>query len=189
MKIVDLHVEDPRFLGKYEDPWVELRVDTFIEERGEVIYPSGAEEKYRIIPCGPFFAVETFDREWIEVEDQWGEVNKLDILRGKQLFPVEVKTPDDEELPLAMEVPRLRRLIRRFRYPYVVLVDEQAAIQGKLQWRLEVTEPMCYGGALMKTVVCLNLPESTVLWRNTHWPLCASHLQDYQTLRKERRVS
>lgn len=207
MKITNLYVDDRRSVisgrdRRYRDPTVEVSVDEPVEETGMRTFSQLGEGavQYAIISCGPFFAVEACapseSSAWVDLEDEplasWGDVNKIGLLPdGKQLFPVNVHTLGDEVvLPLSMEVPRLRRLIRKFRMPYEIIVDEQAAVQGKLQWRLESDPVLCYGGALTDSdAVCFQPPVSTVLWRNTHFPLCTKHLDQYQTMRRERRVS
>jgi hypothetical protein len=200
MNIIDLLVIDPRKGGDLVDPYAIVTTDEPVEEIGEHIYKEAEEHAYSVIPCGPFYAIEVcaIDLDSVEPKGGWGdladssvgsfgELNRLNILGGKQLFPVSVR---DELLPLAMEVPRLRRLLRKFESTYKLLIDEQAALSGLLQWRLELSVPMCYIGALTGAGdPCLREPTTTVMWRDAHLSLCEPHLESYQALRRDRRTS
>lgn len=199
MKILDMQIDDPRMRGVYRDPFVEFRVDEEVNEIGDRIYSqTEGEIEYGVIPCGPFWAVEacanTPSGSWTDLDlvqgADYGELNKLNLLKN-QLFPVQVYEPDGEPLELAMEVPRLRRLIRKFDFgfQYHLIVDEEAALNSLLKWRLESLNPVCYGGAVPQSAHCFAEPIHTIVYKGTHLPLCRRHRQEHEIRMHQARLS
>lgn len=204
MRIFNLRVQDPRVHGNYQDPVLFVGVDEYVDEIGEPIYNYKKELQYRVIPCGPFFAAEyrpdngvTYD-EWVDVTEHdqadFGVVNKIGLIPD-QLFPVWVVEPEGHGvLPLAMPVPRLRRLLRKSTgrgfSGWHLEVDDDAALKGLLKWRLECNEPMCYGGSKPGQANCRLKPSRTVLYRGTHLPLCPEHLLAHENrIRRARLIN
>lgn len=191
MKIINVDVNDPRRHQCYEDPSALVVVDEPVEEIGSPIFDHRKSQVYRVIPCGPFYAVEFRPNpaliNWVDLEyseGDLGEFNKLNLIND-QLFPVKVYFSLDEHgntemLPLFMSVPRLRRLLRKYSRPYRLAMDEESALRGLLKWRLESSDPMCYGGAMPREDYCIDDPIQTIIFKGTHLPLCKEHLADYE---------
>lgn len=190
MKITRVLVVDPRLNGQFENPYVKIVVDDAVEEQGDPIYSKGGQ--YRVIPCGPFFAVEVIvGNRWDDLADVDGTliraVNTLGII-DFQLAPVSVLTPDGR-VPLYMTVPRLRRLLRnKTDRQYHLVLDEAVALQGGLDWRLETTNPACYGGATPNEDHCPLPVADEVVFRSTHIPVCAKHKAVYSELFRAQRT-
>lgn len=194
MNITDLAIEDRRKHGHYADPVIELRVDEPIFEQADPIYVETVLPGCRAIPCGPFYAVEhqVGQNQWDEPKGlamALGEWNKYGLIRD-QLMPVRVVTPEDE-LDLAMFVPRVRRLLRRHQgNTWQVQVDEEAALLGFLQWRVERSDPLCYGGAAPYADRCSRIPHQTIVHKGTHLSVCTTHLRQHSDrMRASRRKS
>lgn len=205
MKILDLDITDPRMRGIYSDPQVHIKVDEYVDEIGEPVYDHIKSYSMRLIPCGPFWAPEFRPDSalvfWFDLDEvmkypdhkdfkrgkfnddelpDYGYLNKINLIPN-QLFPVEVHSPGDS-LSLAMEVPRLRRLIRKYDlgFQYQLQVDEDAAIRGLLKWRIESVIPVCYGGSMPYQDRCIAEPIQTIVYKNTHLPLCRQHLEQHR---------
>lgn len=200
MNITDLNIEDVRKRGIYSDPVVELKVDEPIFEQARPVFDGRKSLQYRVVPCGPFYAVE-HRVDLGEVYDSWGDYTETlpvgefgDLnssgLLTEQLMPVRVVTPEDV-LDLAMFVSRVRRLIRRYDYDvdWHVAVDEQAAMFGSLKWRVELSSPTCYGGATPNSAHCSQRPEHTIVHKGTHLPICTKHLRAHQDRMRSARRS
>jgi hypothetical protein len=201
VKITDAHIEDVRSRGLYADPVIELKVDEPVFEQAQPVFDGRKSLQYRLVPCGPFFAVEhrvnlgeVYD-SWGDYTDtlpvgEFGDLNSSGLIT-EQLMPVRVVTPEDV-LDLAMIVPRVRRLIRRHSlgYKWNVIVDEQAALLGSLQWRLELRRPVCYGGATPGEARCSQEPTHTIVHKGTHLTICENHLRSHQDrMRSARKAS
>ena len=195
MNITKVDVVDPRMEGKFYDPFIELTVDEEVDETSD---PSASETNpsYRIIPCGPFWDAEIYDarrKQWVNWHGHRnfdiGEMNQLRIAR-EQLVQIHVIQPDRDDW-LFMPVQRARRLLRnryKGRFSWRVIVDVEAALLGALKWRVEHSEPMCYGGAVPFDDRCLRVPLNTIVTRSTHLPLCEVHLAEYGATQKNSRV-
>lgn len=161
MRIIGAEVYDPRTssfalyntatMPKEQLGPVELHImtDEEVMENDDPRYNG----PFRLINCGPFFAAEQRigDQEgqvdWRDATPPAiGKMNTKGIIIG-QIMPVKVSwtSGDREEMPLVMTINRVRRILRKFKLPWSVLVDEHAANQGRIQWRLERTDPVCYG--------------------------------------------
>lgn len=201
MKITDAHIVDIRGRGIYADPVIELKVDEPVFEQAQPLFDGRKSLQYRLVPCGPFYAVEhrpNLGETYGEWDDYtgllpvgaFGDLNSSGLIKD-QIMPVRVVTPEDV-LDLAMIVPRVRRLIRRHSlgYDWNVIVDEQAALLGSLQWRLELRRPLCYGGAAPFADRCSRTPNQTIVYKGTHLPLCIQHLRAHQDrMRSARKAS
>lgn len=168
MKILDAHVVDPRTAGKYVDPYIELKVDEFVEETDEPRYRDDMPG-LRIIPCGPFTAVEEMSGIGWTDELDLGKFNALAFHR-EQLIGVQVVTPE-ETLPLALGVQRARRLLRKHCSEYHILPSEPAALQARILWRVEKVNPKCFQ--------CSLAPVQTVWYGGAHVPLCRRHFDQH----------
>lgn len=197
MNITDIKVIDPRRQGQYEDPFVKITVDEDVVEIGDPIYrvdPLTPELKnYRLIPCGPFFAGE-FEQgtgHWVDIQDaseaDIGQVNKWSLVKN-QLIRVRVVN-SNYQYELFMEVPRLRRLLRRNGIKWKILVDDDAALSGSLKWRIDHTDPLCYGGAVPWDDQCLFDPVVTILYRGAHLPVCQKHRRHLEHNMRHARVT
>lgn len=191
MNITDAQILDPRKRGIYADPILELRVDEPVFEQARPVFDGSKSLQYRVVPCGPFYAVEyrkdngvSYD-PWEDYTEslplgEFGDLNASGLL-NEQIMPVRVITPDDI-VDLAMFVPRARRLIRRHSlgHDWNVIVDEQAALHGSLQWRVELRYPVCYGGAKPGSAHCEMQATHTIMHKGTHLTICEDHLNDHQ---------
>lgn len=193
MNITDLHIEDVRKRGIYADPVVELKVDEPVYEQATPIHVEAVLPGARAIPCGPFYAVEHQygPDAWDEPKDltlALGEWNKYGLIKD-QLMPVRIVTPE-EVLDLAMIVPRVKRLVRRHQgNTWQVQVDEEAAALGFLQWRVERSDPVCYGGAVPFADPCSRTPNQTIVYKGTHLSLCVQHIRAHQDRMRSARKS
>lgn len=199
MKILRTIVQDPRKFGTFKDPFITITVDEPVYEIADAVQVPSVP--YRLIPCGPFYAVEyqTGPNHWQDISlgnsGDIGELNKYGLIKD-QLFPVTVMTPpiepvpDEEELDLAMMVPRVRRLLRKeLGRTWKLIVDEEAALTGLLKWRVERSDPLCYGGAAPYSDRCANSPIQTVMQKGTHLPLCTKHLRAHEAELRTARLS
>lgn len=210
MKITDASINNPREVGVYQNPTITLTVDEPVYEIAEPVFDPKKSLAWRLVPCGPFYAAEfrpnTGLITWIDFFDlgpmseyrrceydtavpDIGELNELSLIKD-QLMPVMVRTPD-EEVDLLMAVPRVRRLIRKHvGFEWEVTVDEQAALLGLLKWRLELSKPVCYGGAMPGEAHCTRQPNQTIVYRGTHLTLCHQHALSYEgRMRKTRALT
>lgn len=201
MKIVDVSIVDYRSHGEYRDPVVTIRVDEDVYEQAAPVFDARKSLQFRVIPCGPFFAVEyredLGDRysEWADYSESlspgaFGELNSSGLIK-EQLIPVRVKTPRNEVLHLAMSVARVRRLLRRFKLDrlWFVLVDEQAAMFGSLEWRVELLSPVCYGGAVPRAANCLDAPTGSIVQKGAHLSLCPKHAKQHEARMRRARIA
>lgn len=215
MKITDVRVIDPRAAGKYENPVLIIKVDEPVYEIAEPVFDTTKSYSHRLIPCGPFYAVEfrpdsaliiwkdmtevaahpeNYRRGKYSSEDlpDYGDLNKRGLVKD-QLFPVEVITsgPDPDVLDLCMPVARVRRLLRKHvGDKWQLIVDEQAALLGLLKWRLELSDPVCYGGATPGQAGCTQQPDQIIVNKGTHLTLCQHHANEHSNrLRKARALS
>lgn len=199
MNITALRIEDVRKRGIYSDPTVELEVDEPVFEQAQPLFDGRKSLQYRLVPCGPFYAVEyrknlgwTYG-EWDDYTESlpvgaFGDLNSSGLIKN-QLMPVRVVTPEDV-LDLAMFVSRVRRLVRRHgSNTWQVQVDEEAALLGSLQWRVERIRPICYGGAVPFADRCSLTPSQTIVHKGTHLPLCTKHLRAHQNRMRSARKS
>jgi hypothetical protein len=194
MRITGLAVFDDRKSGLYRDPYIEVKVDEPVQE---IDQPIGHRlySDYRLVPCGPFFAPEfKVDGEYYDgvecVENGYdiGVLNRIG-LHSQQMIDLRVAS-EIETLDLVMPVPRLRRLLRKFNgNTWEIIVDEQAALQGLLKWRVERRDPMCYGGAIPREARCPKTVYQTVVIKSTHLPLCNVHLTNMQSKMRKHRVT
>jgi len=172
-------------------------VDEDVHEQGDPVYDFDVLPRHRIIPCGPFYGVDRLTRldTWIDATafEQFniGVVNKAGLIKD-QLAPVVVNSKG-ELADLFMIVPRVRRLLRKHQQdvenPYELIVDEAAALQGLLKWRLETSTPVCYGGATPGAAQCYRSPKATIVFQETHLPLCAHHQLEHQNRLSAERVA
>ena len=202
MRILNLEILDPRLHGLFHDPIARITVDEYVQEIGEPLYDHTKSYSMRLVPCGPFWAPEFRPNTalifWYDLDEvianpdefkrgthqldempDYGYLNKVGLIPN-QLFPVEVRSPEDD-LGLAMEVPRLRRLIRKYdlAFKYHLIVDEEAALRGLLKWRIDSVVPVCYGGAMPYADRCIAEPIQTIVYKNTHLSLCRRHLDQH----------
>lgn len=190
MKITGANVNDPRSHGNLADPILMIEVDDFVEEIGtDTIYPKG----WRIVPCGPFLAVERrINHEWRDATpEEIGTFNSLGHYT-LQLAPVQVleMVPDGSIIYLTMPVARVRRLLRKYSLEnWSLTASEPAALRGRIQWRLELVPPMCYSGAITGEGHCLQPVTATVVYKETHLPLCEKHMKDQQYRLRAARIT
>lgn len=185
---------DPRRNGEWVDPYVVLTVDEPVYEIDDpihnVVLPS-----MRVIPCGPFYAAEraTGPGTWADLNDtsDISEVNKAGIIK-QQLAPVHV-IDTEQTHDLYMEVPRLRRLLRKHTgkgfSSWKLTVDEEAALLGQLTWRVDASDPLCYGGAIPYGDHCSRDVSRTIFTRGAHLPMCAAHVRAYEDSLRSSRIS
>jgi hypothetical protein len=197
MNITDGYLYDPRSHGEFRDPFMQLRVDEPVFEQAPPVFDGRKSAQYRVIPCGPFYAVEHREDNGAGYStwDDIAEFEKADVgvlnasgLLKDQLAPVNVVTPD-EELDLFMIVTRVRRLVRKHAKDYRLMVDEEAALLGRIKWRLELSDPVCYGGAVPGGAACRNPGPYTIVHKDTHLSLCDKHLGDHQARMRTRRYT
>lgn len=171
MKILDASVIDLREEGRYVDPFIELKVDEFVEETGEPRIYKNHKPHVRVVPCGPFVAVEEQMGKdgWTDIDVDLGKFNSLGLHR-EQLIGVHVVTPE-ETLELQMGVQRARRLLKRHEPDWQILPSEAAALQARILWRVENLRPHCFE--------CSLAPVQTVWYGGAHVPLCKTHLDKH----------
>lgn len=193
MKIIKAEIIDPRTQGEYKDPYVELTVDEAVREMNDPVRVPSLS--YRMIPCGPFFAVEyqVDTDEWADVEDgnsgDIGEFNTMGLTHH-QLAPVIVKCDGEPDLPLFMAVTRLRRVVRKFyAHDWKVIIDEEAGMIGGLKWRLELSNPVCYGGAMPFQARCYAEPIKTIMVKDTHLTMCHKHVTQSERIMSQLRAA
>lgn len=205
MKIESLEIVDPRMKGQYQDPYLIVHVDEEVEEVGDAIYDHTKSHQFRLIPCGPFYSIEYrpdsalihwYELDYVQsnpdkikkpVHPQYstdpadvGFLNKIGLIR-EQLFPVLVDAPDDSGQPLSMEVPRLRRLLRKHTgRTWNLIIDEEAGLRGLLKWRLESSLGLCYGGHMPNSDRCDADAARVLVVNDTHLPLCPKHVRDHE---------
>lgn len=178
--MISVKVVDPRLDGKWRDPFLKFDSEMEITELNEPIYIKGGT--FRVISCGLFYAVEkevTGDgdvKEWTDIDpSEINVVNASPDFHG-QLIHTVVSTPLEPELDLYASIQRMRRMLKKKTDgAYKIRVDENAAMTGKVKWMLDRTDPTCYGGARPASARCPEVPVSTIVYRNTHLPLCAKH--------------
>lgn len=196
MKITSAHVWDPRNASTYADPMLHVEVDGPVFEGEPIFTGDGAGlPGYKITPCGPFYALDKMvgQRIWSDTSNNWdeiGEVNKLGII-AQQLMPIKVEDPTEVH-ELLITVRRARRLLRQHSlgYDWNILVDEQKALVGSLQWRVELRYPVCYGGEIVGQAHCKQESTHTIIHKNTHLTLCQDHLDEHSDrMRKNRQLS
>jgi len=207
-------VIDPREIGELCDPYLLLTVDEEVQEIDDTIFDEDLVWDHRLIPCGPFYAVEkrmTGRRpgeggHWADLAEltradevtSLGVVNKSELI-DYQIVQVSVSHIPEEDnedrtrelLEMAMYVTRARRTIRRKTdNRYEVIVDEQAALGGLLAWRLELREKVCYSGAMIGRAnhTCTLPVVSTVMIQDTHVTLCEKHKDVYENRARSARA-
>ena len=95
MKILTVTIKDPRKFGTFKDPYITITVDEPVYEIADAVQVPSVP--YRLIPCGPFYAVEyqTGPNQWTDIivgnSGDIGELNKYGLIKD-QLFPVTVIT-------------------------------------------------------------------------------------------------
>lgn len=189
MNITHLTVTDPRMEGKYADPFVTVYVDEEVDEIDRPVFDYKKHLQLRMIPCGPFFAIEWRPDNGVTY-DEWRDATATEVgifnttgIDHRQMVPVTVETPEATGIPLNMEVVRLRRMLRKFtgkRWGWQLVVDEEAAMQGRISWRLTTADPVCYGGAIPRGANCSSDPTSTIFVRGAHLPVCTRHRTDIE---------
>lgn len=187
MKILSASIIDPRQNDLFVDPELLIQVDEEVDEIGTP-HTKRHWPEWRVIPCGPFVAVEHAayadvvkgKPNWEETNDL-GKFNTLGFWR-EQLIECEVETPTDR-LPLAMGVARMRRLIRKHCPDWEVIVDDARAMEGKILWRVERKDPVCFGPD------CPLAPVQIVWYSGAHVPLCEFHSREHQRIVRENRLT
>lgn len=173
MEIIDVYVEDRRNThGEYTEPIPVLKVSEPVQERHDAIH---CGKHFRKISCGPFWAI-----EYCPVLGTWEDANRYELsrfntlnLHPDQLMPVIASHPEEENLWLTMSVRRVRRLLRKHHDTYEVIVDETSAFKGRLNWRVELKEPLCF-------VQGCRVAPTTVSWYGgAHVNHCAKHLEQF----------
>lgn len=185
MKILDLNIIDPRDTGAHMDPWIELKVDEEVEETDDPRYPPRLEHQWRMIPCGPFVSVEYYrNGSWNDTVDL-GTFNTLNFARDQliEVRPVWESGHDN----VAMGVPRVRRLIRKHAPDWHIIVNETAAMRGRVLWRVERIKPRCIG--LDHGLHCTVAPVTTVWYGGAHVNLCKHHLAHHNNRVRDLRKS
>lgn len=191
MNILDLSIYDPREEGVFSDPIIEISVDEEVEEISDPIY---CDRYSRVIPCGPFVAVE----EMVS-SDTWKDHQNIGEFNAKNLYfemliPVIILTPedsndsenDDSGIPLFMGVRRAKRLIRKYDPEWHLVMNEDAAFRGAISWRPERRRPKCNG--LQDNKNCPNNSIQTVYYNNTHLNYCINHLREHNQHVKNLRI-
>lgn len=176
MKITDAEVSDSRREGVLKNPYLMVLTDENIIETGE---PRGYNN-WRLIPHGPFFAVDwQADRfsEWTN-----GDIGTFNVasIRPKKLVEVLVVSPD-EEIDLAMDLDRARRLVRKYQPTWRYILDDVAGQHSKLQWRLVEKNPRC--------IECGLPAVDEVYHRSTYLPLCGKHISQHNRKIQHLRVN
>ena len=181
MKILDVNVIDPRSEGAYLDPWIEVKVDEEVEETDD----PRISGRWRVIPCGPFTAIEYASRKGWEGTVDLGRFNTLSLHRD-QLIEVKVVWSDDTD-DLTMAVSRVRRLLRKYASDWHIVINETAAMRGRVAWRVERIKPRCFGRD--HDLQCAVAPAATVWYSGAHVNLCGHHLEKHNNAVRDQRVS
>jgi hypothetical protein len=185
MEILDLNVIDSRETGAYIDPFISIRLDEEVEETDDPRYQFDPHsDRWRIIPCGPFFAIEYKNgTRWSETADL-GRFNTLGFHR-EQLIEVRLAWEGGGDT-LTMGVPRARRLLRKYENSWHIIVNETAAMRGKVAWRVERRRIRCFG--IERGLSCTVAPIETVWYGGAHVNLCSRHLQIHHARAKDERI-
>lgn len=197
MKITGGEVIDLRLEGTFRDPIFRLSVDEPVDEIAQpVTYQNRTHgDNWRLVPCGPFVAVERRVRH--EGETVWTtdvNVGSFNVrgLHSEQLLAVQVVDPE-LVLDLQLPVKRAMRLLRRFGLDdegWDIKVDQEAAINGHLNWYLTNRVPLCFGDTEHpKPQYCMRPVMSHVVYQRTHLPLCAKHWARHQNMIRNLRIS
>lgn len=178
MKFLNAAVYDPRKAGEYEAPYLLLTVDENIRETGD---PVELGSSWKTILHGPFVAVDSFDpaQQVFKPVENLGAFNASGNF-SKRLVEVCIISPD-EEIDLAMDLLRARRLLRKFDLGWKYLLDDVAGQHGELLWRLVEDKPRC--------VQCGEPAYNEVYFKSTHLPLCSQHLAEHNRKIRHLRVN
>jgi hypothetical protein len=147
-------------------------------ETGEPIMQDVADDVWRIIPHGPFVAVDSYDgNEW--GEGDLGAFNTTGLYRSR-LVDVLIYSPV-EEIDLAMSLDRARRLLRKHCEGWGYVLDDVAGQHGKLIWRLVNRRAVC--------VTCGQPSFGEVYYKGTYLTYCGPHMAEHNRKVRHLRVN
>lgn len=179
------------------NPYLVHQSDVEIEQTGNPVVHSLATfgRSVRTIQCGAFWQVEYQlpGGGWEPIGDDQpvtlSDVNKGNFANG-QLIPIHVTDTVGFEI-MFIHVHRARRLLRRSNQRYQIVVNEIAAMLARLEWRVERSRPVCYGGARGRdgSITCPNTGVHLVNKGDVLLTMCNAHHAEYGITRAQRRAA